>query len=882
MMPQQFTTKSQEILHAAHDLAAEAGHAALLPAHILLALCDDAENAVVTIFAKGEIPLAPLRAEVETLLDAAAKSENGETVHIALSVAVRKALSVAQEAMEHLGDSYVSTEHLLLGLLGAGDPTAKILAQHGLTEERILEVLKDIRGAQHVDSPEPEAKYQALEKYGRNLTAAARAEKLDPVIGRDEEIRRVMQVLTRRMKNNPVLIGEAGTGKTAIVEGLAQRIVTGDAPELLRDKEIVSLDLGALIAGAKFRGEFEDRLKAVLREITESRGRIILFIDEMHTLVGAGTTEGGVMDAANLLKPALARGELRAIGATTVNEYRRHIEKDAALERRFQPVYVEQPSVSDTIAILRGLREKYELHHGVRLTDAAIISAATLSDRYITDRFLPDKAVDLIDEAASALRMEIESRPTELDRLLRTLTTLEIERKALEREEDVVSKKRLKALEKEYADQKEQADTLTARWKSERDLITSLREKLRIIEKLRQESDIAERSGDLQRVAEIRYRDIPSLQKEVDALEIKLLKIDPESRMLKNAVLPDDIARVVGKWTGVPVTKLLASEMEKLAHLEEELGARVVGQQEAVVAVANAVRRSRAGIGEPNRPIGSFFFLGPTGVGKTELARALAASLFNDEAALIRLDMSEYMERHTVARMIGSPPGYVGHEEGGQLTEKVRRRPYSIVLFDEIEKAHPEAANILLQILEDGRLTDGKGRVVNFTNTVIIMTSNLGSDIILEQRTKTDLGFQGATRGAESETDGLEKKLRAVLRDNFRPELLNRIDDVVIFHALSEHELRRVVSLQLGVIAKRLAAQHVTLLVSDKAKDLLATQGYDPLFGARPLRRLIQKEILNPLASLLINEGKSEEKQTIQVDVEKGAFRITTKKKRSQ
>jgi len=875
MIPQRFTTKSQEILQATQDAAVGRGQFVIEPAHLLFALLEDGDNVVVKIMDKLETPVAELERDVETIVETLPRVASTDVVQAMLSPATRKTIKGAEEAAERLHDEYVSTEHLLMGLIAADDAISKSLVNAGITEERVLNVLKEIRGTQRITSPEPESTYQALEKYGRNLTVAARAEKLDPVIGRDDEIRRVMQTLSRRTKNNPVLIGEAGTGKTAIVEGLVQRIVAGDAPESLRDKEVISLDLGALVAGTKFRGEFEDRLKAVIREIADSDGRIVLFVDELHTLVGAGISEGGTMDAANLLKPALARGEIRCIGATTLNEYKRHIEKDAALERRFQPIFVGEPSVTDTVAILRGLKEKYELHHGVRITDAAILAAAALSDRYISDRFLPDKAVDLMDESASALRMEIDSRPAELERLVRAMTNLEIEKKALEREADAVSKKRLKEIGRVYAETKEQADALTMRWKSERDMIAAIRERNNAIETLRAESDIAERSGELQRVAEIRYRDIPAKQKEVDVLQAKLMRIAPESRMLKDSVTPEDIARAVARWTGIPATRLLASEAERLVKLEDELARRVVGQTEAVRAVANAIRRSRTGVGETGRPIGSFLFLGPTGVGKTELAKALAASLMNDESAIVRLDMSEYTERHTLSRMIGSPPGYVGHDEGGQLTEKVRRRPYSVVLFDEIEKAHPETVNILLQILEDGRLTDGKGRSVNFKNTVVIMTSNLGSELILENHKRTELGFHDGDGKDESST-GLDGKLRGLLKDRFRPELLNRIDDVVVFHALGKSELAKVVDIQLERVAKRLKERNIKIVVTAKAKDWLASHGYDPVFGARPLRRLIQTEVLDKLATMLLEAGQRDGIE-VKVDAGKDGVAIETK-----
>ncbi|TAK03729.1 ATP-dependent chaperone ClpB [Patescibacteria group bacterium] len=858
MLPNNFTLKSQEALQAAHRIAVENGQQALEPLHVLAALLAQDDGVVPAIVNKVAGDRAALRAHVDDAIDALPKSKgqrmqaNGQP-QVFLTPETAECLSGAANKAKQFKDEFISTEHLLLGLM-TSKSAGPLLAQAGISEEGVMRALKDIRGSQRVDSAEPEAKYQALKKYSRNLTDAARAGELDPIIGRDAEIRRVMQVLCRRTKNNPVLIGEAGVGKTAVVEGLAQRIVSGDVPELLKDKEVVSLDIGSMVAGTKYRGEFEDRLKAVTKEIEESGGKIVLFIDELHTLVGAGTTEGGSLDASNLLKPALARGKLRAIGATTTKEYQRHIEKDPALERRFQPVAVDEPSVEDTIAILRGIKEKYEIHHGIRVSDPAIVSAATLSDRYITDRRLPDKAIDLIDEAGSALRMQIDSMPEELDVVKRDLMRLEIERKALEKEEDKESKARLSEIERQIADIREKADALEGRWRNEKDKIGEMRTVKEELESLKLAADAAERKGALDVVAAIRYGQIPDAERRLKLAEDQLHALQAERGMLKQTVTEEEVASVVSRWTHVPVSKMLESELTKLARMEEELRKRVVGQEEAVTAVANALRRSRAGIAEENRPIGSFIFLGPTGVGKTELARALAAFMFNDESALVRLDMSEYMERHAASKIIGSPPGYVGYDEGGQLTEIVRRRPYCVILFDEIEKAHPDTFNLLLQILDDGHLTDSKGRKVNFKNTVIIMTSNLGSDLILNAGKEGGaIGFADERPADGGDSAEVKERVMALLKDSFRPEFLNRVDEIIMFHSLAEEEIGQIVELQLARVFDRLKKQRdIALTVSPAARKLLAAKGYDPSYGARPLKRVIQSLILDPLSLMLI------------------------------
>jgi len=854
---EKFTIKAQEVLNAASTIAQKEDHSQLDTEHLLLALLRQEDGIVPPIVARIGSDPGRLAADLEDLLKQQPRVY-GTAAQLQFSPAASKILAKAEAEAATLKDDFVSTEHVLIAISAGEGKAAELLKKSGVTKNAILEALKQVRGSQRVTDQNPEAKYQVLERYCRDLTALARQEKLDPVIGRDEEIRRCMQVLSRRTKNNPILIGEPGVGKTAIVEGLARRIVAGDVPDGLKDKKLLALDLGALVAGTKFRGEFEERLKALIHEVQSADGKIILFIDEMHTLVGAGAAEGAT-DASNLLKPALARGELRCIGATTLDEYRKHIEKDAALERRFQQVYTAQPSVEDTIAILRGLKERYEVHHGVRIKDEALVAAATLSDRYITSRFLPDKAIDLVDEAASRLKMELDSRPTELDKLERRLLQLSIERQALSREEDSASKERLAKLEKEIADIGAERDAMKARWESEKKDIQGIRELKQRIEELKIEEALHEREGNLSKAAELKHGRIPEAQKQLadltEQMERKHAAAEDEDAgggvpsLLREEVREEDIAGVVAVWTGIPVSKMLSGEMQKYLDLESVLERRVVGQDKALAAVADAIRRNKAGLSDAARPLGSFLFLGPTGVGKTELAKTLADFLFNDEKALTRIDMSEYGEKHSVSRLIGAPPGYVGYEQGGQLTEAVRRRPYSVILFDEIEKAHPEVFNVFLQILDDGRLTDGQGRVVDFRNVIIIMTSNLGSDLILETE----------------DPETLRGSLFELLKQTFRPEFLNRIDETVIFNRLSKGEVGKILSIQLARLTERLAGRKVTLVLTDAARDFISLRGYDPMFGARPLKRAIQAELENPLAKLVI-AGSIRDGDTVTAD----------------
>ena len=857
MQMNRLTYKAQETVAEAQKLTERYNHQQLDTVHLLLSMIKQKDGITPQILGRLEIDLTSVEKDLFRELERLTRvSGPGSMGQVYVTPKLKDVFDKAEQEAERLHDEYISTEHLLIGIVEVDDAVSRILKNRGVTKDKILKILVDIRGAQRVTDQNPEDKYQALARYSRDLTELAKKGKLDPVIGRDEEIRRVIQVLSRRTKNNPVLIGEPGVGKTAIAEGLAQRIIAGDVPEGLKKKRVVALDMGALIAGSKYRGEFEDRLKAVIKEIEQSEGQIILFIDELHTLVGAGAAEGAI-DASNMLKPALARGELRCVGATTIDEYRKHIEKDAALERRFQPITVFEPNIDDSISILRGLKERYEVHHGVKIKDAALIAAAVLSNRYITDRFLPDKAIDLIDEAASRLRIEIDSMPSELDEIERRIRQLEIERQAVRKEKDSYSMERLEKIEKELSDLKESGAVLRGQWQSEKGNISKIRTLKEQLEAARIQSEQAERSGDLEKAAELRYGKLPELQKQLEEENRRLAESQSRGKLLKEEVDEEDIAEIVSKWTGIPVAKMLEGEVQKLLHIEENLSRRVVGQDEAISAVANAVRRARAGIQDPNRPLGSFIFMGPTGVGKTELAKALAEFLFDDEQAMIRIDMSEFMEKHSVAKLIGAPPGYVGYEEGGHLTEAIRRRPYSVLLFDEIEKAHPDVFNILLQLLDDGRLTDSHGRTVDFKNTVVIMTSNIGSQYIQEL-------------GGRDEGE-MRKRVTEAMRAYFRPEFLNRVDDTIIFHSLGLEELKKIVDIQLGRLHKLLGDKKINLTLTEAAKASLAIEGYDPVFGARPLKRIIQRSLQDPLAMKIL-DGTIKEGETVVVDVRDGVM----------
>ncbi|MBN1269337.1 MAG: ATP-dependent chaperone ClpB [Kiritimatiellae bacterium] len=878
MQLDRLTIKSQEAVHHAQRIASQHGHGEIDVEHLVLALIDQEEGVVRPLLERLGADREALKEQIEEALQKRPKVE-GAAVEVYISSGLKQVLDRAFAIAEKMKDEYVSTEHLFLACLEqSGSETARIGKKLGLAPDSVLKALQAVRGRQRVTDPSPEDKYEVLKKYGIDLTEQARGGKLDPVIGRDAEIRRVIQVLSRRTKNNPVLIGDPGVGKTAIAEGLAQRIVAGDVPEGLKDKRVVSLDLGSMVAGAKYRGEFEDRFKAFMKEVIETEGKIILFIDELHTLVGAGGAEGAV-DASNMIKPPLARGQLRCVGATTLDEYRKHVEKDAALERRFQPVLVDEPSVEDAIAILRGLRERYEAHHGVRIQDGALVAAATLSHRYISDRFLPDKAIDLVDEAASRLRMEIDSMPTEIDEVERRIMQLEIEREALKKEKDEASKERLGKIEKELACLREDSVRMKLHWQKEKELIGEIRGLTQAIDLLRGEEEAAKRANDLERAAEIMYGRLPKTEQQIKAAQQKLAELQKEQKMLKEEVDEEDIAAVVAAWTHIPVSRLLEGEKEKLIHMEDRLRKRVVGQDEAVEAVSNAVRRARSGLQDPNRPIGSFIFMGPTGVGKTELARALAEFLFDDEHAMVRIDMSEFMEKHTVSRLIGAPPGYVGYEEGGYLTEHVRRKPYSVVLFDEIEKAHPDVFNVLLQILDDGRLTDGQGHTVDFKNTLVIMTSNIGGTMIHET-----LGLYPDLKREDPEYTKMEERVLEALRSQFRPEFLNRIDEVIIFHSLAKSRIREIVDIQLDQLRQYLVDRKIELELTDAAKDLLVEEGYDPAFGARPLKRVIQRKILDALAGEILR-GAVADGQRVVADVDPAnpeRLRFTPKKRKGQ